>query len=501
MRSFVVAALLTIAATAHAEVTAPVKTDTGPVTGVSENGVESFKGIPFAAPPVGTLRWRAPQPAAAWSGVRAADKFGPACFQQERPGGTVRRADMSEDCLSINIWRPAGATKPLPVMVWIYGGGLTSGWSGGPVYDGTQFAKGGVVLVSMNYRIGRLGFFAHPALTKENADGGRLGNYGLMDQIAALEWVKRNIAAFGGDANNVTIFGESAGGLSVDGLMISPPARGLFHKAISQSGYGRGHFVRISEPTPSGKPSAETEGVAFAKQLGLENADLAALRALPADKITDSFNPGGAISFYLDGKTIADDMWAVFRAGKEAPVPFMLGSNGLEFANSSVSGRAVRDFLTQEEEDSLTPHYGTGQARADNLSSDLLFTQQARALARMHIKNGHPAYLYLFDVVPAADAATVKGAPHAAELRYVFDTLGAGSRPLTGAGEQKIAKTMNAQWRAFAATGHPNSAGLPNWPAYDGTQIMSYTLKGAAAQPEARTPRLDALSKLVDPKS
>ncbi len=492
---------LALAFAATAALADPVKIDTGLLSGVTVDGVESFKGIPFAAPPVGNLRWRAPQPAAKWDGVKAADKFGFACMQEVRkpPQTVIPRDTMSEDCLALNVWRPVKAKK-LPVMVWIYGGALVTGSSALPTYDGTAFAKGGVVLVSINYRVSRLGFFVHPALVQENADGGAMGNYGLMDQIAALQWVKRNIAAFGGDPANVTIFGESAGAQSVDGLMIAPAARGLFHKAISESGYGRQSYRRISKPAPDGQPSAEAEGVEVVTKWGLTNPDLAALRAFPADKIVDNSGVGGStLNFYVDGKTIADDLWTVFRAGKEAPVPFLLGSNGLEFPSSTNSAKTIAGVLTQEEAESLAPTYGTGQTRIDNLTSDILFTQQARALARFHRKSGHPTYLYLFDVV--RDGAAAKGARHGAELPYVFDTLASAAQPISGAAETKIAKTMNAQWRAFATTGAPTGAGLPAWPRYDGQQVMEYKLEGATVHPDVRAPRLDALSRLIDPRS
>ena len=329
MRVLLMAVLLALVgydpAQAHTP-TKPVALDTGLVTGLEHEGVEFFKGIPYAAPPVGSLRWRAPQPAAPWQGVRAATAFGKSCPQSLRPEKPLKLEDVSEDCLTLNVWRPVGASR-LPVMVWIHGGGLTEGSSAFTSSDGTAFARGGVMLVAINYRLGRLGLFAHPALTKENADGGRLANYGLMDQIAALAWVKRNIAAFGGDPNNVTIFGESAGGASVDTLMISPLALGLFHAAISQSGYGRGAFQRVSTISSEGVRSGETEGVMFAESLGLKGDDLAGLRAVPAQKIAEMPIASEKLyHFMLDGKVITRDMWDVFRSNEEAPVPFMIGS-------------------------------------------------------------------------------------------------------------------------------------------------------------------------------
>lgn len=237
------------AATAGAAAAASelVRIDAGHLRGARDGEVISFKGIPFAAPPVGALRWRAPQPVAGWSGVREAKSFGNACLQPPaRSAADALPVPLSEDCLYLNVWRPARASARLPVMVWIHGGSLVTGTASIPVQDGAALARRGVVLVSISYRLGRLGYFAHPALTREAADGGKLANYGLMDQVAALQWVRRNIAAFGGDPARVTIFGQSAGALSVQALMASPPARGLFQRAIVQSGYYRGSYPRLS---------------------------------------------------------------------------------------------------------------------------------------------------------------------------------------------------------------------------------------------------------------
>ena len=408
---------------------------------------------------------------------------------------------MSEDCLTLNVFRPTAATRPLPVMVWIHGGGLRSGAASQPLYDGGAFARGGVVLVSLNYRLGRLGFFVHPALVRENADGGRLGNYGLMDQIAVLQWVQRNIAAFGGDPAKVTIFGESAGGQSVDALMISAAARNLFHRAISQSGYGRGAYRRISTTAPDGQTSAEVEGEKAAAAWGLPNADLEALRAIPAGTVIDDGQFDGLPNFYLDGPTLDDDLWAAFRAGKEAPVPFLLGSNGFEFppGSSSSSAAPVLKGLSPAERAQLVSAYGTGPEPDAHLVSDITFTGQARALARLHLRNGHPTFLYLFDVVPAGSAS--KGAAHAAELRYVFEAHHLDTSSKMDRAERDIAATMNAQWRAFAEYGQPSVERLPRWPRYDGQVILEYTRGSIGAHPDNRAGRLDALAEIIDPRS
>lgn len=507
MRQFITAAVLLALAVgpAAAQVTKPIKIDTGEVTGILANGVESFKGIPFAAPPVGKLRWRAPQPAAPWQGVKAADKFGFICPQLPRPAGfgpEVKLSDMSEDCLTINVYRPAGVRGKIPVIVWIYGGGLTAGASSLPTYSGDAFVRNGVMLVSFNYRLGRLGVFAHPALTAENADGGKLGNYLLMDQIAALQWVKRNIAAFGGDPDNVTIFGESAGGLSVNALMTSPEARGLFHRAISESGYGRGAYARMSEVSWDGKPSAETTGQNLLADAGYQGDDLDAMRAIPPQKLIEATKDAMTFMLVLDGKYITDDMWAVFRAGKEAPVPFMLGANSQEGPTLDNTDKPqLRALFSAADEAKLEAAYGGRTGLLEHVSPDVTFGQQARALARFHLKNGYPTYLYLFDVLPPGATPDVKGARHAAEVRYVFDTLNAGLTPITETSHLAIAKSMNAAWSAFAARKEPTGPGLAPWPRYDGMHVMHITNKGMAMAPDPRNPRLDALSALIDPKS
>lgn len=493
---------LAVPLSAGAQHTEPLRIDTGLVTGVTLNGVDHFKGIPYAAPPVGELRWRAPQPPPTWSGIRAADRFGSMCVQ--RLGNPVNAMSMSEDCLTLNVFTPKGATGALPVMVWIHGGGFTRGAASVPSYNGEALARGGVVFVSINYRLGRLGVFAHPALTAENADAGRLANYGLMDQIAALQWVAQNIAAFGGDPTNVTIFGESAGGLSVNALMVAPLARGLFHRAISQSGYGRGVFSRLRVDSPGGRPAAESEGVELAIALGVPGNDLAALRAAPVAAVIENYKAQGHLYFVLDGKVLPDDMWASFRAGKEAPVPFMLGSNSHEFPGIAWTDPRpdLHYFVEDKDYAVLAKAYGGAKILDDHLISDFLFTQQARALASMHRDNGYPTFLYLFSAVNADAAAEGKGARHGAEIPYVFDTLHTVGPAVSGvAAHQTVARVMGAIWRAFAATGEPNVPGLVAWPDYSGRRIMEFTLDGQKAHPDPRSDRLDALSSVLDDKS
>ena len=481
-------ALLLLGGTSRAENGPILKTDAGLVSGLSANGVETFKGIPFAAPPVGDLRWRAPQPVKKWSGVKVADKFGPACMQAVT--SSISANDMSEDCLTVNVWRPANIPKDkkLPVLVWIYGGAMVAGQTSRPTYDGTTFAKNNVIVVSFNYRVGRLGVFAHPALTAENADKGRFANYALMDQIAGLEWVKRNVAAFGGDAKKVTIFGQSAGGLSVDTLMVAPGARGLFQGAIAQSGYGRPYFARLSEKTPSGRQSAEDDGVAIAAKLGITGKDAAALKALravPPDKVLEAARGEFILYYVVDGKTLPTDIWEGFRQNKEAPVPFMLGSATHEESTVGWNERR-RDIMAMSKDTDRAPlseAYGGNEMLDIYMQTDFVFTSQVRTLARYHVANGYPTYAYLFSTVPAAlNAAEQLGARHGAELRYVFGTMDTTSptspTPLTSPEDLEVSRVMNTTWRVFAEKGTPNTPGMVEWPDFKSGELMDFALRG-----------------------
>ena len=325
------AALLLCAGSAQAGDT--VKVARGSLHGATAGPVTSFKGVPFAAPPTGDLRWKPPQAPAKWTGVREATSYSPSCMQMRRAAAVGTNGD-SEDCLYLNIWAPADA-KPgqkLPVMVWIHGGAFTGGSGTAAIYDGTHFAERGVILVTVNYRLGRLGFFAHPALTAENPSG-PLGNYGLMDNIAALKWVKANIAAFGGDPGNVTAFGESAGGILVNFLMAAPEAKGLFAKAISESGFGRNGGVPIRGDAAR---TGEKIGVAYATAQGVmgSGADAAkALRALSAAELSKPVSglaDPGSPSPMVDGVVVPEAPWAAFAAGREAKVPYIAGGNSYE---------------------------------------------------------------------------------------------------------------------------------------------------------------------------
>jgi para-nitrobenzyl esterase len=441
-----------------------VHTDKGDVEGAIKNpGVESFLGIPFAAPPVGDLRWRAPEPAAAWRSVRIATAYSKDCIQEPQsdvPGPGFNNPT-SEDCLYLNIWRPASkAAKPLPVMVWIYGGAWIMGAGSFPSYDGTEFAREGVILVNFNYRLGRFGVFAHPALSREQA-GQPLANYGVMDQIAALKWVKANIAFFGGDPANVTIFGESAGASSVNLLMGSPLAQGLFAKAISESGGAHSGMESLR--------SAEIAGKAWADKM--HAPDLTALRALPADKVWDGPATAPA-SPIVDGKLVQASTDVVFAKGRAAHVPYIAGSNSREeslirwlpgtderwFASLGTTGPRLLEFYTA---DGTSPKVALGK-----LWGEAAMTAPTRARARALAERADKVWLYRYAYVPDAAQGTAAGAGHDAEMEMVFKNPDMRWPGKWSDADRNMAQSMNAYWVNFAKNGDPNGPGLPAWPNY-----------------------------------
>jgi para-nitrobenzyl esterase len=456
----------------------------GQLSGSREDGLRVFKGIPFARPPVGPLRWRAPEQLPRWDGVREATAFGPACFQPQPQLSNIYTAaaplPMSEDCLTLNIWAPDDA-QDAPVFVWIHGGALNTGSSREPMYDGRKLARRGVVVVSINYRLGALGWLAHPELSAEQ--GGVSGNYGLLDQIRALEWVRDNIGGFGGDRGNVTIAGESAGALSVMYLMASPRAHGLFHKAIAQSAY------MISTPAlrqaVHGAPSAEQAGVALGAALNAPG--LAALRAMdPAElvrrAVAAGFGPWGAV----DGEILPDQLVTVFDQGKQAPVPLLAGFNQGEIRSLTVLAPPVPDSAKVYEE-RIRALYGdlAGEFLRLYPSNDMqqsiyaatrdgLYGWTAERLARNQAEIGQPSYLYLWDHgYPATDEAGLH-AFHASELPFVFGTFGATGPlwpkvPNTTA-EVAMSDALGDYWASFARTGEPTAARAPAWPRYGGSR-------------------------------
>ena len=428
------------------------------------------------------------------------------------PGGTTTP---SEDCLYLNVWTPTGSHgKHFPVMVWIYGGGFLNGGASPAVYDGTAFAQRGVVIVTFNYRLGRFGFFAHPALTDEELDGPR-GNYGYMDQIAALKWVRRNIAAFGGDPERVTIFGESAGASSVLTLMTSQMARGLFAQAIVESGGGRDgkypRYLRDRDSKPGSPPSGEAVGIAFAKSKNITGVDAAALKALraqPADAIVDDLNiitrrtanstaytyPGPMV----DGSLVSAGAQQIYEAGQQAKIPLIIGANDNDLAYPQ--GNTVAELLSV---------FGAQSERAKQLydpdnksnvhdigirvASDRAEVEPARHVARVLTKQGQPVYLYRFSYVATSMRDQWPGATHASEVPYVFDTVKARYGAALTPADEAMAKAIIDRWVAFAKTGKPEVAGGPAWKPFDPQHelIFNFTERGLIAEPDPLKQRLD----------
>jgi para-nitrobenzyl esterase len=503
--------LAALAGAADAQTPVTVTVDTGVLAGQQQDGVTSFKGIPYAQPPVGPLRWRAPLPPASWDGVRQATAFGADCAQHPFGGDAAPLGvTPAEDCLYLNVWRPAAVSKkPLPVMVWLHGGGFVNGGSSPAMYDGSGFAQRGVVLVSLNYRLGRFGFFAHPALRAEAGPQDMLGNYGYMDQLAALRWVQRNIGAFGGDPKNVTLFGESAGGASVLALMTTPLAKGLFHKAIVESGGGRGPLLPMRDMRED-KPrlaSAESVGLAFARAAGIADEDsaaLARLRALPVDRIVDGldmgalFNPtytGGPVR---DGQIVTDAPDAVIRRGANLSVPLMIGATSADLGGGRARDKAALFAAFGASAARARAVYDpSGDAPLETLASavgaDRMMLEPARLVARLVAAQGMPVYHYRFSYVAQSIRADTPGAAHATELPFVFDTVRARYAEKATQADLAAASTMIAYWVAFAKHGDPNTPGLPRWPKVTGSgdAILDFTNAGPVAGPDPWKARLD----------
>ncbi len=470
-----------------------VKAPAGPLRGKVEGTLQVFKGIPYAQPPVGPLRWKPPRPVAPWQNIRDATAFGPACIQPVATTPTIYSPaaplPMSEDCLTLNIWAPADA-RGAPVFLWIHGGALWTGSSRESLYDGTRLAERGVVVVSINYRLGALGYLAHPQLSAESPQGVS-GNYGLLDQIEALRWVKANIGAFGGDPANVTIAGESAGGLSVLYLMTSPAARGLFAKAIAESSY------MISMPslrqTRHGMISGEQSGAALAA--ALHASSIAELRTMDPQKLTNAaalagFGPWGIV----DGEILKEQMVSAFDQGHQAHVPLLAGFNSGEArslralvapvpASAAAYEQAIRDRYADLADEFLRL-YPSSQMQESVLATtrDALYGWTAERAIRKQAALGVPAYLYLFDHgYPAMDQADLHGF-HASELPYVFGTFDR-TPPLwpkipAGPQERALSDAMVDYWTSFARNAHPQAANGPSWASFgsEGTYMhFTYT--------------------------
>jgi para-nitrobenzyl esterase len=436
-----------------------IAVESGLLAGREEDGVLVFRGVPYAAPPVGPLRWQPPRRPLAWSGERSAAAPGPNCVQLVDEDGISRgEGRVNEDCLTLQIFAPK-AVRQAPVMVWLHGGGNTDGAGSKAIYDGSAFARDGIVLVAINYRLGPLGFFAHPALTRVAQPWEPLANYGLMDQIAALQWVGRNVAAFGGDPRKITVFGESAGGLDVLALMTAESAHGLFARAIVES------------PAPTWEPTrsladAESQGARLAAKLGLHaGATAAQLRAIPADRLVADIREGdyGPVA---DGRLLTQSLSKAFAAGKAAAAPLMIGSNSHEA--SLLDGSSVpREGIPAAIRDAYAGEALSDQALGDAVFTDSEFTAPVRWFARQAARHA-PAWLYRFSYVRVSQRQKTSGAPHASELPYVFASWDKISRRafLLPAEDRAMTALVHSCWVAFARSGVPICQGAPAWPAY-----------------------------------
>ncbi len=426
-----------------------VKIDSGEIRGSTEEGVDSWKGIPFAQPPLAELRWRAPQPVKPWKGVRETTQYSNDCMQIPFPSDAAPLGTTpAEDCLYANVWRPAGAKGKLPVMVWIYGGGFVNGGASPPTYAGANLAREGIIFVSFNYRLGRFGTFALPQLSAENPDGGRLGNYAAMDQVAALHWVKRNIAAFGGDPSNVTIIGESAGGMSVHNMLTSPQSQGLFQRAVVMSG-GNGR-------TEEAKTLAQVEqiGENFARRYNIDPKApdaLTKLRALTAEQVTDGLSmmargsgPETVTGPFPDGKVLVD-LDEAYKSGKFARVPVIVGATSADIGGKS-------GFMV------------AGAREASGVFADKKV----------------PVWYYRFSYV--AESIAQPGAQHAAEIPYFFDNTSIKYGSATTPRDIEMGKQVSRYLVNFVKTGDPNGSGLPAWPKFTkaGDEMMDFSEAGKA---------------------
>ncbi|WP_438765691.1 carboxylesterase/lipase family protein [Kushneria sp. TE3] len=508
-----------------------VNIDSGALQGSSALEVTAFKGIPYAAPPTGENRWRPPQPAPPWPGVRQAGSFGPDCMQRPDPGDAAPLGvTPAEDCLYLNVWAPADAI-PDPeadrsqtnhaVLVWIHGGGYVNGGTSTPVYDGSAFARDGVVLVSLNYRLGRFGFFAHPALSREQ-QGQATGNYGVMDQVAALEWVQRNIAAFGGDADNVTLMGESAGGASVLDLTGSPAARGLFQRAVVMSGGGRalmGPMPALSDDRPD-HPSAETIGENFARRHGINKQGreaLADLRALPAEQVVDGLNMSSLMGSHdkpvtftggpiRDGELISGEPEGIYQAGFQQQVPMLIGTTDADLG-----------FATADSMDALLTPFGEDADRARALydpessddvqqvgreiGMDRMMTEPARFIADRVATSGEPVWRYRFSHVALKARDRWSGAVHASELPYLFRTLDTRYDDLDDS-DRAMAWQLHRYVVNFARNANPNGGGAPTWPVHTplSNLMMDFTQdQGPVARQDPWQARLDLIERHLTP--
>jgi para-nitrobenzyl esterase len=484
MRTLFSALLLALSTATLAQVPLQVTTTNGPVMGAETRNpaVHVWRGLPYAAPPVGANRWREPQPAASWSDVRDATNFGPRCVARGYTGGTEQPA-MSEDCLYLNVYSAAPSPEQqLPVLVWIHGGGFFAGSSSDAAYDATNLASKGAVVVTFNYRLGSFGFFAHPELSAESPNGSS-GNYGLLDMVKVLEWVYDNIAAFGGDPINVTIVGESVGGESVGTLLSSPLSAGLFHRAILQSSGWMGLDI-APQPTLAAREALGSEqATAFGA------SSLANLRAASAQEIFDKFPNSGAIN--VDGYLLTQDTSLTWANGKQQPVDVLAGSNeneGVFFGPGLQTAQELRDYATNKFgplADRFLELYPAGDDAEANRSYLRAYTNelawQVRQLGKYQSVRGLGTWVYLFTHVPPGQEA--RGATHVSELAYMFNQH--EQQANWTAADKALGDAMAAYWVNFARSTNPNAPGLPAWPPYTGNTPGNVMVLGDVPMPEA----------------
>ena len=506
-------ALVAVFLTAAEPLPTTVHTQSGPVRGLGTD-VIVFKGIPYAAPPTGDRRWRPPVLPEPWTEVRDATQFGPQCLQ---PANFVPRGRLSlppiatpssEDCLTLNVWTPAKSTSQrLPVMVWLHGGGFVVGSGAWPQYDGERLARRGVVVVTLNYRLGPFGFFAHPALSRES-DRRVSGNYGLLDQIAALRWVRENITAFGGNPANVTLFGQSAGARSTGYLMVSPLAQGLFHRAIMESGPSIGPTPRLRAPS-YGFPAAETQGESVAP-------DLARLRAMSAEQVLIQLPTAPTLSagthYYpvIDGYVIPDDPGVLVGTTSQARVPLLIGhtaDEGLFFASDpprTISGYHdfVRATFPAEFVDPILTRYPATaesevQAAVLRMFADYRLATPIALSARAASKVTD-VYVYRLSRVSPSSRSIWGGAAHTAEIPYVFDHITMDPSQFEER-DRALSRIMAGAWVQFAKAGNPNGAGLPQWPAYRSPdyRVLQYG-DDLTVRSNNRDPQMDFFQRVLE---
>ena len=514
--SLILTLIIPLAGCANAPSTAVVSLDSGKIRGTLTGGVGSYLGIPYAAPPVGDLRWREPQPVKPWDGIRDANKLGPACPQPKTILYNV--GDQNEDCLYLNVWSPAKSPDDkLPVMFWIHGGGFTTGSGGQAMYDGKALAGHNVIIVTFNYRLGPLGFLAHPQLSKESTHG-TSGNYGLLDQVYALKWVQRNIKAFGGDSSNVTIFGESAGGRSVIDLMVSPLTDGLFVKAISESGNFPDAYPRLADDTVA---RAEKTGMDMAASLGCDKAadPLACMRQKsPDDIVKVAFAKVGAMGSgkyqpVIDGWVIPSNPWSIYTDEKQKKVPLLIGTNQNEgsifvMPDLNVQKMSVEDYVAyvkstfNDNADAVLAKFPAPDKSAvvgamTDIDTVMGFWAGALHAADTQSALGSPVYIYRFTHV--ADTLLKPlgiGAFHGSEIFFVFGNFKGDNVSIPDTtSERQLSSDLMQYWTNFAKTGDPNGQGLPQWQTFS-TATGNYIELGD--QPVAKTGFMQEYRALID---